>query len=1083
MLLGAHFIGQQALSFYCMKDAPTPDINDTLCLSITGSGYAPNEQYMRVRSILSRSSQTFWDDQGAFERDVIIVETVSALLYDFPGQEVNRRTSVKPATRVLQTNVVEATSYYSVKRLAVAAQPGDLSVKVATPYVNIVPATTAETPVVDVLAGQGTVSYVQAGATDSVGLTFNSVFAAGVGVTRFLGSTLLNGAVKVTVGSVVLADDGSGRLFATGVSPWSGSVDYQAGSVTVANDTGAGNTAVTIAATPAGAIVDQGYTDRIAIEPGNQGFNYIFQCVPLPAPGTVYVDYRALGRWIRLTDNGTGQLVGNPGQGSGTVNYATGSVVLTAGALPDLGSVVILCWGTGAVGENRSGDTAIKIPELNFMLPDTGIRPGSYVGGLTVGGAPVAVSDNRTGGLLVAGVQRGTIVYATGEVSLRLTSLPDGDTVLSNSYEVAGSGSSDQQPVPDSNGIASFTLPAAPLRAGSLRLSWLVSAQPMNEDLGTVTVAVRIEARDDGAGNIVAVSANGRALTGTLGTVNYTTGAVNCKFGKISIKDFPIPVYAASSVGGALRFKSRARADIITSFSAGTIVGVEFQDTSTPVIAESVPLPLPPVVLELTPTVLDSVIPGSVRFTFRGRNYVDRNGALYYGVDPVTGSGTYAGVIDYAAGECNIVQWAAGGTNSVSVESLATRIFDAGTDAVFFRAPGSPLRPGSFTLRSTTLGGEVVTAVADINGVLTGPLISGQVDWESGTASVRFGDMVPVAGNEGESWFDPANVVGTDVWRPHLMMAGSIYMGTVVYRSIPLSSVVIGLDPVRLPSDGRVPAFKAGQTVLVHHTAVHSVAAPAAGQVISFGRTRVAQVEVRDSAGTPVNSSWYQMDLDAGTLQFSDPLNLSAYVLPIVVRERVEDRRLCVQPQITGEIELNTGLTHDYPEGEAMISTALRLGEANGSLDLQARVESLFDQATWSNTWSDFPVGSVAPGTYNDTDYPLVVSNADAITERWAIRFTSASNFEVIGEAVGVIAVGSISADCAPLNPRTGLPYFTILRDGWGSGWAVNNAVRFNTIGGLAPVWMVRTTLPGTAATAVDSTRLQVIGNIAGAKL
>ncbi len=1080
VLLGAHFIGQQALSFYCMKDAPTPDINDTLCLSITGSGYTPNEQYMRVRSILGRSSQTFWDDQGAFERDVIIVETVTALLYDFPGQEVNRRTSVKPATRVLQTNVVEATSYYSVKRLTVAAAPGDLSVKVGTPYVNIVPATTAETPVVDVLAGQGTVSYVQAGATDSVGVSFNSAFAAGVGITRFLGNTLLNGAVKVTVGSVVLTDNGSGQLVTTGVSPWSGSVDYQAGSVTVANDTGAGNTAVTIAATPAGAIVEQGYTDRIAITANNQGFNYIFQCVPLPAPGTVYIDYRALGRWIRLSDNGTGQLVGNPGQGSGTVNYATGAVVLTAGALPDLGSVVILGWGTGAVGERRSGDTAIKIPELNFMLPDAGIRPGSYSGSLTVGGAPVNVTDNGAGGLLVAGVQRGNIVYATGEVSLRLTTLPDGETVLSNSYEVAGSSSSDQQPSPDAGGVGSFTLPVAPLRAGSLRLTWLVSAQPMDEDLGTVTVSVRIEARDDGAGNILAVSANGRALAGTLGTVNYTTGAVNCKFGSIVIKDFPIPVYAASSVGGGRRFQSRDRAEVTTTFSAGTIVSAEYQDTSTPVVAESVTLPLPPVVLELTPTVLDSIIPGSVRFTFRGRTYVDRNGALYYGVDPVSGAGTYAGVIDYAAGECNIVQWAAGGANTVSVGALATRIFDAGADAVFFRAPGSPLRPGSFTLRATTLSGQVVTAVADINGVLSGPLISGAVDWESGTANVRFGALVPVAGNEGEPWFDPANVVGTDVWRPHLMMPGSIYMGTVVYRSIPLSSVVIGLDPVRLPSDGRVPAFKAGQTVLVHHTAVHNVAAPVAGQVVNLGRTRIAQVEVRDSAGTPINSSWYTADLDAGTLKFSDPLNLSAYVLPVVIRERVEDRRLCVQPQITGEIELNTGLTHDYPPGEAMISTALRLGEANGSLDLQARVENLFDQATWSNVWSNSPSGGVAPGTYNDTDYPLLVSNSDAITERWAVRFTSASNFEVIGEAVGVITVGSTSADCAPLNPRTGRPYFTIKREGWGSGWAVNNAVRFNTIGGLAPVWMVRTTLPGTASTTTDSTRLQVIGNIAG---
>ncbi|MGH8045552.1 MAG: hypothetical protein ACREOX_13150, partial [Stenotrophomonas sp.] len=96
VLLSNHFIGQQALQFYCMKDAASPDINDNLCLFVTASGYTPNEQYVRVKSVLSRSTRTFYDDLGAFERDVIIIETVTALLYDFPGQEASRMTSIKP---------------------------------------------------------------------------------------------------------------------------------------------------------------------------------------------------------------------------------------------------------------------------------------------------------------------------------------------------------------------------------------------------------------------------------------------------------------------------------------------------------------------------------------------------------------------------------------------------------------------------------------------------------------------------------------------------------------------------------------------------------------------------------------------------------------------------------------------------------------------------------------------------------------------------------------------------------------------------------------------------------------------------
>src|SRR5690606_9663851 len=73
VLLGNHFIGQMAISMYCMKDAPTPDINDNLCLATSAPGYATTEQYMRVRSILSRTTQTFYDADGAFERDVIVI--------------------------------------------------------------------------------------------------------------------------------------------------------------------------------------------------------------------------------------------------------------------------------------------------------------------------------------------------------------------------------------------------------------------------------------------------------------------------------------------------------------------------------------------------------------------------------------------------------------------------------------------------------------------------------------------------------------------------------------------------------------------------------------------------------------------------------------------------------------------------------------------------------------------------------------------------------------------------------------------------------------------------------------------------
>ena len=98
---------------------------------------------------------------------------------------------------------------------------------------------------------------------------------------------------------------------------------------------------------------------------------------------------------------------------------------------------------------------------------------------------------------------------------------------------------------------------------------------------------------------------------------------------------------------------------------------------------------------------------------------------------------------------------------------------------------------------------------------------------------------------------------------------------------------------------------------------------------------------------------------------------------------------------------------------------------------------------------------------YNTALAPIVVTNAGASTERWALRFTSTTAFQVIGEHVGVIGTGDINTDCSPINPATGQPYLTIKALGWGSGWAAGNILRINTQGALCPAWVVRTIQPG----------------------
>jgi hypothetical protein len=302
---------------------------------------------------------------------------------------------------------------------------------------------------------------------------------------------------------------------------------------------------------------------------------------------------------------------------------------------------------------------------------------------------------------------------------------------------------------------------------------------------------------------------------------------------------------------------------------------------------------------------------------------------------------------------------------------------------------------------------------------------------------------------------------------------GSVFFGTVVYRSIPVDPALVGIDPVRLPSDGRVLGFNPGTPGVVSHTQVTSIASPVAGAVTDLGRERIAFIDIYDSATppAPIEDVWYTIDLDAGTVTWADPLNLSAYTLPVIIRDRIQDIALISDVQITGEVSFASPVTHDYPAG-AILSNALSHG------DMQARVTNLFDQATYSaGVWADVVDGSPAGASYNDVTYPPDVSNDSAIDERWAIVFTSTTNVNVIGESVGQILQTTITGDIAPVNPVSGEPYFTLAADGWGSGWSAGNVLRFNTVSATKPIWAARVTLPGEITVDEDAVRIQSYGN------
>jgi hypothetical protein len=157
---------------------------------------------------------------------------------------------------------------------------------------------------------------------------------------------------------------------------------------------------------------------------------------------------------------------------------------------------------------------------------------------------------------------------------------------------------------------------------------------------------------------------------------------------------------------------------------------------------------------------------------------------------------------------------------------------------------------------------------------------------------------------------------------------------------------------------------------------------------------------------------------------------------------------------LTGVVRFTTPLANAYTTG-SRVSTLLDLGNLQATVALPA-----FSQQTWNRTWADAPTGPTMAARYTGA---IAMNNAGGTTDRWALVFSSGTNFSLISERLGQIGAGNIASNFVPLNPLTSQPYFTVPASGWGTGWLPGNAVRFNTQGAHAGVWYGRCISPGAA--------------------
>lgn len=1081
ILFGRQLVGQQSIMAYQRVDAPLPEVGDVFALTTEVAGVITAQQYIRVQTV-SHEVQTFSEMIGAtlvdFQRRVVILGTGSPLRYEFNGPESpSQLTTVARPSRIRNTSAVDAARYFGIQPLAVAAEAGDLTARLGSIYAQLVPTTTRETAIPNA-APNSAGGFVATAAGERVD-SLNSGATWTVGASRRTLRGIKPGTLTLSATGGSSSDNGQGAI--TG-SAFTGTVDYETGLITRAGGSvsAAAWSAAYVPAVRAGQIA---HTRDIYINLASRGVEHILTLNPLPAPGSVSITYRALDKFYTLQDDGVGGLVADSvAIGLGEIDYATGVARVTLGALPDIGSSLLWAWASPTHYVVRAGATSdIGVVEQAITLADVPVSPGTFSATYTSGGVDYTATDNGSGSISAGGVT-GSINYSTGDVLLRYTTrLPDALSSVLIEY-------SKKTPTdPEDTLMQQASLPAGSTMALGVSITpgTLTGSLPF----GGKSLLVR------GTSGGLLIVPGGQVLGAVAGlesaivSGDQIIGAINNATGEITVtggltisgqRYNPTMSYQRVVIGGWDQIQMTPtgsgtwedRTASIALSSGTALFGFEAAGvaSSTSTVNTSRSFTEAPLRLPVRTSVGDSIVPGSLLLAIGGASFIDRNGSLYANVSPDTGAGTLAGSINYSTGALTLSWWVNGAAPSLSVLACLSVYGEYAAAELFLRTAGAPLRPGSFYVQGTDTEGNLVTGQANTAGEISGTGTQGYIDQQTGIWRVRFGDVVSAAGNEGQWWYDEANVTGGQIWRPRSVIPSTIRYNAIALTSLPLNADLLGLDPVRLPSDGRVPIFRPSDVAVIHNTQPFTLPNPAvAGATYNVGRTDLAELWLEDADGKKLDAALFEVALEDGLVTMAAPLVLTGYVQPLVARHRIEDMVLVSDVQITGEIAFDPALTRDYPVDGSYVSSALLFG------DMVARVTNVFDLLSWG-AWSDTP-GTGATAEYNTIDYPVEVLNNGAVTERWRINFTTTNTFQVIGENLGVIATGNTSEDCAPANALTGLPYFVIRSAGWGMGWSAGNQLRFNTVSASQPIWCARTILPG-ASLEGDSFSLQMRGDV-----
>ncbi|WP_336936491.1 hypothetical protein [Acinetobacter beijerinckii] len=488
-------------------------VGDTIVLIYNEGLSTESEQYVRITKVETRIA-TMNVNNTQIEYKVATYSINDPLERDFVGLSAAQwYNGAKSPTIIRDTIVADTGKYYASVEIADDVAVNSFTIQAASIFSQLIPSSQTETPLVDLNALSENVALI-AGNSGTITAPFTTT--VNTSQSLYIGSGVLPGSVSFSLFGQEITDNGGTLRTVSGTQV--GTIDYQTGHIVWTNAIGTGAATISLTFTPASAPTQPFESYALPVTANNQSTNWTGILLPIPAPGALSISFMAQGKFYTLKDNGTGRLIGaNEFIGTGSINYATGSWLLTTGALPDVGTPILLLWGT-PISTFARANLSVLPAAIEFDLGHLAIAASSVTATWLLEGVSKSATSNAQGQF--TGDATGTINYALGTGKIIPAKLPQKNTVFSFAFNYGDPKTQTVDDVaPDLSQKLTFNIgTGSAIEPNSVELQIPVSSGVGATTFQTVTLFdVPLNST---TGNLV------DRLGNVQGTITYATGAV-----------------------------------------------------------------------------------------------------------------------------------------------------------------------------------------------------------------------------------------------------------------------------------------------------------------------------------------------------------------------------------------------------------------------------------------------------------------------------------------------------------------------------------------------------------------------------